>query len=85
MNWLTYLLNEFFTDVVDAQEKGKFFSYSWLLILISVVAWDELPHYQGVDVLMPCRGVQYQNLWYDKDNVRQQKDNNVEFYLHGEH
>ena len=54
MNYLTYLLNELLEDVINAQEKGSPFSYSGIFILISFVAWVEPPHYQGLDVLVPC-------------------------------
>ena len=58
--------------------------YSWKLILISFVKWAETPNYQGMDVLVPCWGVSYQNLWYDKNNLRRQTENNTDFYLHAD-
>ena len=45
MNWEAYLLEEYFSDYVDAQDKVTPFHYSWLLILISFVAWVELENY----------------------------------------
>ena len=50
MNLLHYLLNELLVDVEESQEKGTTFHYSWLLILISFVAWSEPTNYQGVDI-----------------------------------
>ena len=68
MNWLTYLLNELLEDAADAQEKGNILNYSWLLILISFVAWEEPLDYQGVDVPRSCRGTKHQNFWVNKEN-----------------
>ena len=83
-NWSTYLLNEFLVDAINVQEKGNPFNYSWILILISFVAWEESLDYQGVDVPVPCWGARYQNIWYDKENTQLKRDNNIEFYLQGE-
>ena len=40
------------------------FTYSWLLILITLVSWTETNDYQGMDVkaIEVCKGTQYQNL-----------------------
>ena len=62
MNLLTYLLNYLLEYVVDVQENGNPFNYSWILILILFVAWEEPYNYQGVDVPTPCQGARYQNL-----------------------
>ena len=50
LNWSQYLLNELLADAEEAQEKGNTFHYSWLLILILFVAWEEPLNYQGVDI-----------------------------------
>ena len=84
LNWSQYLLNELLEDVKKVQAKGSAFHYSWLLILISFVVWAEPTNYQGVDVLVLCRGIRYQNLWFDKELSQRQKDNNIEFFLQGE-
>jgi hypothetical protein len=39
-DWSNYLLREFPQDCTDAQERGPF-HYSWLLVLIALVAWAE--------------------------------------------
>jgi hypothetical protein len=39
MNWATFLVNQFLTDCIEAQEKGIEFHYAWLLILIALVGW----------------------------------------------
>ena len=56
MNRSTYILNELLGNATNAHKKRNPFTYSWLLILTSFVAWDESPNYQGVDIVMPCRG-----------------------------
>ena len=67
LNWSQSLLNELLKDVDEVQEKGSAFHYSWLLILISFVAWEEPANYQGVYVLVLYRGGKYQNIWFKKD------------------
>ena len=39
--WAEYIAKEFLEDVRDAQEKGRPFHYSWLLVLIALVRWKE--------------------------------------------
>ena len=80
-NWSQYLLNEMLTDVDKAQDKCSIFNYSWLLILISFVTWEEPSNCQGVDLHVTCRGARYQNLWFEKYLKQRQKDNNVELFL----
>ena len=52
INWCQFLLNELLQDAIDVHEKGREFRYSWMLILISFIAWSNPPNYQGVDLLM---------------------------------
>ena len=59
LNWSHYLLNELLAYAEESHEKGSAFHYSWLLILISFVAWEEPTNYQGVDVPVVCRGARY--------------------------
>ena len=67
-----FLLNELMEDAVLAQDVGKPFTYSWLLILIALGIWMEPTHYQGmeVDVVNICRGAIYKNLWVLEDKQR---------------
>ena len=39
MNWSLFLLNQLTEDMVIVQDGEQPFTYSWLLILISLVAW----------------------------------------------
>ena len=52
IKWSLFLLNHLLEDGVDAQAGEHIFSYSWLLILIALVAWMELEDYQPVSVFM---------------------------------
>ena len=45
MNRSLFLLNQLLVDVFSAQDKEHSFSYSWLLILIALVAWMEEEDY----------------------------------------
>ena len=60
MNWYFFLLNQFLEDALAAQT-GQPFSYSWLLILISLIAWMEPEDYQPmvVDAAKVPRGAPY--------------------------
>ena len=51
-------------DVVAVQYGERPFTYSWLLILIMLVAWMESIDYQGmeVEVVKVCKGTRYKNL-----------------------
>ena len=40
-NWAVYIAKEFLEDARDAQEKGRPFHYSWLIVLIALVGWQE--------------------------------------------
>ena len=62
LNLSQYLLNELLAVVEEEKEKGITFHYSWILIMISCVAWAEPTNYEGVDVPVLCRGARYQNL-----------------------
>ena len=83
MNQSMFLLNQLMEDIVLVQEGRRPFTYSWLLILITLVGWMEPKYYQrmGVEVVRTCRGARYQNLWVLEDK-EQQIDCNVQFYLY---
>jgi hypothetical protein len=40
MNWVKYLVNQLELDYREAQDQGYEFHFSWLLILITFVAWE---------------------------------------------
>ena len=71
MNWSLFLLNQLLGDALVAQT-GQPFSYSWLLILIALIAWMEPEDYQpmAVAAVKVCRGARYQNLWWVEEPSR---------------
>ena len=77
-NWSAYLAREFLEDVRDAQEKGRPFHYSWLLILIALVGWKEPTEAQFVEV-NPGRpeALRYASLWLSSNKETQQMTNTV--------
>jgi len=38
-NWVKYLCHDFLEDFREARDEGKAFHYTWLLLLITLVAW----------------------------------------------
>ena len=48
--WAEYIAKEFLEDIRDAQENGRPFHYSWLIVLIALVGWKEPTEAQFVDV-----------------------------------
>ena len=56
-NWAAYLTREFLEDARDAQEKGRPFHYSWLLILIALIGWKEPTEAQFVEAPPGMPGV----------------------------
>ena len=50
MNWSLFLLNQLTKDAIAVHVGERPFMYSWLLILIALVAWMEPEDYQRMDV-----------------------------------
>ena len=48
--WAEYIAKKFLEDVHNAQEKGRPFHYSWLIVLIALVGWKEPTEVQFIDV-----------------------------------
>ena len=73
MNWSLFLLNQLTEDAVAAQEGERSFSYIWLSILITLVAWMEPEDSQSmvVEAVKVCKGTWYQNLWWVEESNRQ--------------
>ena len=72
MNWSLFLMNQLVEDAEATKVGAVSFTYSWLLILIALVAWMEPNDYQGMDIkeIEVCKGVRYQNLWWVKEAER---------------
>ena len=58
MNWSLFLLNQLIEDAIAVQARERPFTYSWLLILIALVAWMEPEDYQRmmVEAVEVCKG-----------------------------
>jgi len=77
-NWCNYIAHEFLLDCKEAQERNLNFHYSWLLVLIALVAWKEPPEAQFVDIspYTPATA-RYASLWFSTNKERQQVMNDV--------
>jgi hypothetical protein len=76
MNWAKYLVNQLEIDWRESQGQGHEFYFSWILILISFVAW-ELPEgttFLNIDPFEPLT-VNFSTLWYSNDMNKQWKSN----------
>ena len=80
MHWSLFLLNHLTEDAIIVQAGEWPFSYSWILILIVVVAWMEPEDYQGmtVEASKVCKGTRYQNLWWVEE-ASQKMDCAIQF------
>ena len=58
MNWSLLLMNQLMDDALTVQEGQRPFAYSWMIILIALVAWMQMDDYQGMDVdtINICKG-----------------------------
>ena len=50
MNWAKYLVNHLEMDFHEAQYQGYEFHFSWLMILITFVAWEMLEGATFLDI-----------------------------------
>ena len=78
MNWEKYLVNQLEIDYREAQDQGHELHFSWLLILISFVAW-ELTEGETFPDLNPFKplAVKFNTLWYLMDMSKQWKSNAI--------
>ena len=70
-------------DAEAAQVGARSFTYSWILILIALIAWMESEDFQGmhVKVVEVCKGARYQNLWWVKE-VERRVDYSIQFWIY---
>jgi hypothetical protein len=68
MNWAEYLVNQLELDCRGAQYQGYEFHFSWLLILITFIAW-ELPEGATFPEIKPFEPLAAKlcTLWYSSD------------------
>jgi hypothetical protein len=82
MNWVKYLVNQLELDCREAQDQGYEFHFSWLLILITFIAW-EMPEgatFLDTEPFEPL-AVKFSTLWYSSDMNKQWKSN-VIFHMY---
>lgn len=67
-NWVQFLCNEFWTNCKEAQEKGKTFHYTWLLLSILLVTGELLQgsQFPSIEKKLP-KVVRYNSLWATKN------------------
>jgi hypothetical protein len=76
MNWEKYLLNQLELDYKEEQYQGYKFHFSWLLILISFIAW-EIPEgttFSDIEPFEPL-AMKFSTLWYSSDINKKWKSN----------
>jgi hypothetical protein len=76
MNWVKYLVNQLELDCREAQDQGYEFHFSWLLILITFIAW-EMPEgatFPDIEPFEPL-ATKFSTLWYSSDMNKQWKSN----------
>jgi hypothetical protein len=78
MNWEKYLVNQLDQDCCEAQDQGYEFHFSWLLILITFIAWEMLEGatFPELDPSEPL-AMKFTSLWYSSDIGKQWKSNAV--------
>jgi hypothetical protein len=71
MNWKKYLMNQLELDYREAQDQGYKFHFSWLLILISFIAWEMLEGATFLDIEpFETLAVKFSTLWYSSEMNR---------------
>jgi hypothetical protein len=82
MNWVKYLVNQLELDCREAQDQGYEFHFSWLLILITFIAW-EMPEgatFPDIEPFEPL-AAKFSTLWYSSD-MNKQWQSNVVFHTY---
>jgi hypothetical protein len=71
MNWVNYLINELEKYYCKAQDLGYEFHYSWLIIIISFVAWNmvEGTNFPDIEPIEPL-ATWFSTLWYTNDMMK---------------
>jgi hypothetical protein len=76
-SWAPYLLNQLLVDCRDAQDNGYEFHYSFLIILISLVGWQEPKFSAFLDRKGKCYVARYESLWQAKENKNKQENKTI--------
>jgi hypothetical protein len=74
MNWASYLVNQLEKDCREAHNQSYEFHFSWLLILITFIAW-EMPKGAVFPEIEPSEPLvsKFTTLWYSSDMAKQWK------------
>jgi hypothetical protein len=78
MNWAQYLVNQLDLDCIEVQDQGYEFHFSWLLILITFIAW-ELPEgatFPDIEPFEPL-AAKFYTLWYSSNMNKQWQSNTI--------
>jgi hypothetical protein len=68
MDWVRYLLNEFVDNFLEAQDLGKEFHYSWILLLLTMILWKPPPsHKNDATCSQSFQAPKFLTLQYNKD------------------
>jgi hypothetical protein len=72
MNWVSYLINELKKYCRKVQDQGYEFYFSWLLVLITFVAWkmSEGAAFLEIEPLESL-AANFSTLWYKNDMSKQ--------------
>jgi hypothetical protein len=78
MNWVSYLVNQLERYFHEDQDQGYEFQFSWLLILITFVAWEMLKgvNFPEIELYEPI-AMKFTMLWYSSDMAKQWQSNTV--------
>ena len=78
MNWVQYLMNQLQLDCRGVQDQGYEFHFSWLLILITFIAWDMPEGATFLDIdPFESLAMKFSTFWYSSDMNNQWKSNVV--------
>jgi len=78
MNWAQQLVNQLELDCKEALDQEYEFHFSWLLILVSFIAWEmsEGATFLDIEPFEPL-AVMFSTLWYSNDMNKQWQSNVV--------
>jgi hypothetical protein len=78
INWAKYLVNQLELDCREARDQGYEFHFSWLLILITFIAWEMLEGatFPDVEPFEPLV-MKFSTLWYFNDMNKQWHSNAI--------
>jgi hypothetical protein len=78
MNWTQYLVNQLELNCIEAQDQGYEFHFSWLLILVTFIAW-KIPEGETFLDIEPFEPLvtKFSTLWYSNDMNKQWQSNVV--------